>query len=986
MGDNDLENRFPDMRPVRKPPALSTVNGIGCCVYGGRDFDAESGTYVKTHAFCILFIPIVFLGAYRVADAPSGGWYFLGRVPLSALARAWNYFLLSGILCLAGLIAWISYTTSRDYLAAKRLAEGDRLAEAGQVVPAAQAYQEVALGLTRHSPAARQKLEDLLDAPAVRASAANATAVVVKVVSLNRTGPPAVPLLGRGLKLVEHFAQSDPRGALTVADALAPLLANKNPALVKKEADALAAVQLKLLERVVQKEPANVEMASRLAVLYEQKKDLARCEKLLAPHEKRLGLTEGARVLGQIYARQGKFEQAYALLQPYAEERLKKFHAVEKDFEETIKRFDERLVQRIRTNQAPDFPAAEFKRAANDEQRQAIYQKYFFAKLKDDPEYQAALEARQQTAGVTSVALDLGTVMLRRAQAMNDPAARRRELERAEKVFLAVRSAAGQTDQYRLYLGQVYYWLGKHAEGRKQFDELLAARKRAAVLLVRISEVLREVGSESEARSLAEEAYEKAGDDKTKHTAASQRALLAKDLDDRILWLGRSDLRDLSTKADLQSTKGHQAARDGKEEEAARHYREAIATYGQLPQNEAILNNSALVHFALYRVTGERRVLDQGTEMLEKALALRPGDSILLLNAADSLEKASLRDIIGAALDLNALKTDGDLELFPFLYCDEAGRNAYRDRVRKHAGIVKATAYYDRLMVLAPKRVRGYSRLLALHGLTEDLPALQNLLKRLEAVELDQADANRLALEYYQGKNDAKLRKDLQPMITRYERAAEATRKGDRKTTFAAAAASLANWLPRLEQLGAEVDANRVVALAEEAYQAAPSEGTNNALFNALLFRAGRALIAQEPAYAALAKRAKRALGHSYLIPVALAQEGELRAKVLANPDVRRALTLIRDNLKVFPSAASEWAWAMLREAHPEEAAKVAEAVRKNEAGRVKRSIQAKLSPLSATDAFMAYWALQIAGQEADGIKVLKAYAARGVPMPFDLK
>ena len=81
-----LQQRFPDMRPIAGPPSMTTVNGIGTSLYGSRDHDAETGTYIKTHVFCILFLPIFALKAYRVADAQPG-WFFLGRVPLSAVAR-----------------------------------------------------------------------------------------------------------------------------------------------------------------------------------------------------------------------------------------------------------------------------------------------------------------------------------------------------------------------------------------------------------------------------------------------------------------------------------------------------------------------------------------------------------------------------------------------------------------------------------------------------------------------------------------------------------------------------------------------------------------------------------------------------------------------------------------------------------------------------------------------------------------------------------
>src|SRR5437764_240678 len=102
---DDLSSRFPQLRPLSSAPSLSTVTGIGCMVYGRRDLDDETGTYVKTHWFTFLFIPVLALGAYRVADAPPG-WYFHGRVSLSPGAKAWNVGVLCLLLGLIGLVWW----------------------------------------------------------------------------------------------------------------------------------------------------------------------------------------------------------------------------------------------------------------------------------------------------------------------------------------------------------------------------------------------------------------------------------------------------------------------------------------------------------------------------------------------------------------------------------------------------------------------------------------------------------------------------------------------------------------------------------------------------------------------------------------------------------------------------------------------------------------------------------------------------------------
>src|ERR1043165_7769699 len=68
---------------------------------------------------------------------------------------------------------------------------------------------------------------------------------------------------------------------------------------------------------------------------------------------------------------------------------------------------------------------------------------------------------------IVHVALDLGIVQLGRAQNLQDPSARKAELEAAEKTSLAIRGFAGEPDESRIFLGQVYYWLGKSVSPAK---------------------------------------------------------------------------------------------------------------------------------------------------------------------------------------------------------------------------------------------------------------------------------------------------------------------------------------------------------------------------------------------------------------------------------------------------------------------------------------------------------------------------------------
>jgi len=79
------ERVFGALRPIRSAPSLRTVNGMGFGVYGRSDYDPETNSYVTTHCFCMMFIPIFPVGRYRVT-ADGKGYRFLGGLPLTS----WN--------------------------------------------------------------------------------------------------------------------------------------------------------------------------------------------------------------------------------------------------------------------------------------------------------------------------------------------------------------------------------------------------------------------------------------------------------------------------------------------------------------------------------------------------------------------------------------------------------------------------------------------------------------------------------------------------------------------------------------------------------------------------------------------------------------------------------------------------------------------------------------------------------------------------------
>jgi hypothetical protein len=972
MAEFNLEEKFPNLRPIKSPPSLHTVNGIGTAVYGRRDYDPETGTYVKTHWFCLLFLPVLALGAYRVADAQRG-WYFIGREPLSGLVKLWNWLLVLGVAFAVGGAFWYHHVSSADYRAGRLLAEAERAAAAGQGGEAAQLYRDVALGTSSRAGEAKARFKALLNGPIDGADPADAAAAFRVAVEMGQVLGDGQAVLESGLRVADKHEADNPRGAFAVLDAVAPLAKDPNELFSRRQP---------LLERLAQQEPNNVQYLSSLAVAHEGKRQFDRCEALLAPHLDRLGTSEGARVLGQVYVSQGKYEKAFALLQPYAEGRLKRLHDAEQAYQDAIKAAEQKVVDELKGQHAPGFDYARYKSLGRDAQN-AMVNEYINGRLKDDPKLTVAREAIFREVGVVPVALDLGIVMLHRAQSQQDPAARKKELEEAEKTFLAVHGLAGDTDAYRLNLGQVYCWLGKHAEGKQQFDDLLKSRDRSFQALLTVSQVLREVGSEAEARALAEEAYNKETDPRKKQAAAGMRSVMRKDLDDEIVWLERADPSDPENKASLSASRGRKAMLDGKNEEAATHLREAVAVYKTMKEDPITLNNGAGAYLTLYQITGDGEALARAGEMLDKAVALRPSDSILLSNAARSVLAAALRDVIGPAIDLKTLKANGSLDWLHYLYQDAAGRKALQDRVRTHKGVLKALSYYERLLLLAPKNVVTYREMTKLYSFLDDTEGLRRLLKRIDEAVLDLGESDREALEDYQGKKDEKYRREWEGLIGRDEEIVKEARRV-KGATLAAALCGLAQHKMGLVGLGVEVNADEVVALAEEADAAAPSSATRSMLEAALLVRAGLALAKAEPGYAEMVKRAGRALLPPTLIAVALTREGKPREGALGNPDVRRAIGLLRDTVAKFPQDAHVWAWAMLRDAHPDVAANLARVIAQDQADQAENAISLKLSNVNPSAAFHAYWSLLAAGKEADGLEVLRKCAAKGAPMPFD--
>jgi hypothetical protein len=72
---------FGGLKPISSAPSLHTDNGIGFKLYGNSDHDPDSGSFVATYYFVVLFIPIFPVARYRVSKEGSQ-YRFFGKLPL----------------------------------------------------------------------------------------------------------------------------------------------------------------------------------------------------------------------------------------------------------------------------------------------------------------------------------------------------------------------------------------------------------------------------------------------------------------------------------------------------------------------------------------------------------------------------------------------------------------------------------------------------------------------------------------------------------------------------------------------------------------------------------------------------------------------------------------------------------------------------------------------------------------------------------------
>ncbi|HEX8914249.1 MAG TPA: hypothetical protein VF796_18010, partial [Humisphaera sp.] len=816
-------------------------------------------------------------------------------------------------------------------------------------------------------------LRGLLDGPCAAAPLGEAAKVYPAAVDVcrRRHSMPLPDLAAKGVKLAADRGDADPRNGLAVLAAVRPLVLDTRAIDVRR---------VQLLRKWAAAEPANLDAVAPLASALVDDGKAAEAKALLLPLRGQLGDGEGARALGMALAREGDHDGAYALLRPYVQAGLDRLHAAEQAAEDASDRAFHRELDALEKKPPQGF-MSRYKAADRDGQR-AMVREHVAPLVRADPEVAAAAEALDRAEAVVPAALELGIATLQRAQAMPAGDARTQQLKAAEETFLAIRGSAGESDEYRLALGEVYYWLGRQEEGRKELDALLASKGRGPAVLVRVATKLRAVGAEADARALAEEAFGKAVDAEDKSEAAWLRAVLHVDDDDRIAWLRRTDQSSDLARASLAKALGDQAGRRGDDAEATRQYQAAVAALKALPRSSHQLNELSLAYYGLFRASGDRQWLARAVDHMQQAVDLDPANPVQLFNTGMATLNASLADVAGAAMDLRVLREEGGVKVCRFLYADESGREALAAKVRAHPGVAKAIGYLEKVTVLAPKNARAYTTLQPLYTLTRNEAALAGLAARAASAGIDGADELTSLRDQVDGKRDAANLASLRAALARSATVTAAAR-GVGGPTLACALCDQSEVLLGLDIMG-QGDPAQAVALAEEAHRVAPSSATGSTVAGALLMRAARALRQADPAFDAYFAKHERTIGSAAAVVAALGGEpGPLRDAARGHPDVQAAAALFRAQNALYTDGYSAFEWALLNGLGDPGAEAAAAKLRASARRRVEHALSSSVRPTSPGVAVEGYWYLLASSQPDRARAELKRAEALGFPLPI---
>jgi tetratricopeptide (TPR) repeat protein len=737
------------------------------------------------------------------------------------------------------------------------------------------------------------------------------------------------------------------------------------------ELQKLKEVRMSLTESWWEKEPQNVRAACSYVLDREDTLDEAKQREILMPFlsDAFLKDSEAARILGGILFRDGRYQEAVALLQQYTQPRMDRFHSAVKNYETTLqKRQDFYFAELDQGKGTKEFYDAYEK--ADEAGKNSLVNDYLVEKFQKDIQVQRALEQQELAGRMVGPVMQLGIAQLNLSREIESTSERMAMLQNAEKTFLSIRGAVGETDEYRLFLGEISYWLGRHKEGKALFDELLKDNARSTTWLMEVGIRLRDVGEIDSSRTMLEEAWNKELDPKVKQSIAGTRQIIAIDLKDRAKWLSRCDDTQSHIKCAQHENAAYLALEEGRNEAAVTEFKKALAEYKNNAESSSKLNNEALVWQSLALLTGKIEDFRAGVESMERSLRLQQS-SITTTNLATAYQSLANWKINERIFDLSYISDLAGSSLF-FVHCvNAADSEALTKELLASPEIIQSVKLFNQVRVMAPKNPESYGALFLFHSLAKNNDELQELFEQVTSAKIDFTDSYKRAVEAYQKKFTDADRINVETSLARYRKTLASLPENAKPATRALLETFIITQENVLRSHSASAVAPPVEPLlirAKDLHQRAVSSGTTD-LYIEMLCEAAMEELRKNSRIEEIYRLNERQFETDDIVTLLVTQE-ELAPLLAQNEYLKLAYQLTQESNQLSGHDASLRLWVWSRLFDPEQTSMQLQRIKDSKYKQLVTEIQYELAPYNANNTFYRHLLALALGDEAKAKQV----------------
>ena len=670
-----LSSKFPDMQPICSAPDMRTVNGIGTKLYGERDRDSETGAYISTLCFCIVFIPVYAISSYVVTDGKGGGWHFFGSVPLSQTAKDRNKV---SILCFLALIMSIAagaFFSSSGWRAYGQLKEARSQAASGDWKRAGQTYELVASSGTWASSMAQSDLEN--------------------------------HVLGK-LEKKDLVGLAEPAQAL-----LASHLMEKT---INTEGQALKDKLVGLAVSKIETQPVETALVLSVVMSYSAPEDRKSFEYPFA------------------VSLQNAIEKDEERVIAFCDQQFGRFKSLMEAFNKAFAAGVDYYIDILEHGQRRDFDYQRFK-ASDDATKKAMIKQWVTPKVL---ELENVIRLRFSVAlagAACGLALDCTTLLYKQVEELPEEDLKRiRTIRRCQHLFGTVGEYIDDVPTYMVQYAEVCHLMGKQKRAQQVFSQIINDRETTAEQLVEVAQAKNSLDLKADARRLAERAYGRAETKEERSQAAGVRADATENLEDALAWLKRCDPDDQSRKAQLYNVLAKVARKQGKSKESATHFRKA---FDLLKKDEKDFFGGLKACTAIYDLcdtTYLRKDFDEAFSFVEETAKKMPKFLAVQILYVRMLQTRALFTVIGDELDFPLMRQLPRQEHLEFIVRRQKDRDKRLARLAENEDWKSAVTVLKRLAEDNPSLIIVWRWLYHTLNLVRDKEAFSELLEKLEAI------------------------------------------------------------------------------------------------------------------------------------------------------------------------------------------------------------------------------------------------------------